>query len=107
LPSGFDFDLHNIIRRGQLWFGDRFILKRERDCACHANSARYWESHREDTVLCTGYALSEDGIWRQHTWLVHIRPRKNRIIETTVPRIAYFGFALTNEEAEIFAWNNF
>ena len=37
-----------------------------------------------------------------YSWCIHIKPRKNRVAETTVERIAYFGFAMTPEEAEEF-----
>ena len=42
-----------------------------------------------------------------YSWLVELRPRKNRIIETTVPRVAYFGYAMTNAEAERFYENTY
>lgn len=95
-------DIDAIMDRGQLWYGDRILLKRGEPSQCHSNAACYWNDHMDNTVLCTGYALSEDGLWRQHSWLVELRPRKNRIIETTVPRVAYFGFAMTDDEAEKF-----
>ena len=46
----------------------------------------------------TGYALSESGIWHQHSWLMN----KDKIIETTVNRSKYFGYILSPLESEIF-----
>jgi hypothetical protein len=41
-----------------------------------------------------------------YSWVIHIRPRKNQVIETTVGRVAYFGFAMTPEEANQFYFDN-
>lgn len=46
-------------------------------------------------VLATGYGLSGDGLWRPHSWL--IEPQNDgpaRIVETTVGRLAYFGYVM-------------
>jgi hypothetical protein len=101
-----DRDADNILKRGQLWYGDRVYKTLGKPSQCHANSANCWYNNQENIVLCTGYALSEDGMWRQHTWCVEPRVRKSRVIETTVKRVAYFGFAMTKEEAlEFYDWN--
>lgn len=102
----YDEDVYNIIKRGQLWYGDRIHMMKGEPCQCHRNSSRCWEVNQDKTVLCTGYALSEDGMWRQHSWLVELRPRKNRIVETTLPRVAYFGFGMTLIEARKFYFDN-
>jgi hypothetical protein len=99
MPTGVDEDLPKMLERGQLWYGDRIDMLKGTPSRCHENSSLCWYANIDRVVLCTGYALSEDGMWREHSWCVDIRPRKNRIIETTVPRIAYFGFAMTKEEA--------
>lgn len=62
---------------------------------------------KDITRICTGYALSEDGMWRQHSWIIWHKARSNQIIETTVPRILYFGFVMTTEMCEEFADNNY
>ena len=58
--------------------------------------------------MMTGYALSADGIWRQHSWLVAFDNEDYPyIVETTEERISYYGFAMTYEECEIFLyWNS-
>jgi hypothetical protein len=72
---------------------------------CHSNSARIWDSNRELCSICTGYALSKDGVWRQHSWLVLWD--EATLIETTEERIVYFGFNLNSEEAEVFLVCNY
>jgi hypothetical protein len=54
---------------------------------CHENCR---ELARRDPSLVWhyGYALSDDGMWREHSWCV--RP-DGGIVETTVERVAYFG----------------
>lgn len=42
-------------------------------------------------------------MWRQHSWLIHRKPRSNRIVETTRPRVLYYGFAMSLELSERFA----
>lgn len=79
---------------------------------CHYNSACYWNSNQEICSLMTGYALSIDGMWRQHSWcLLQKDPRSEKnieetVVETTAERVLYYGFRLTNKEAESFVkWN--
>lgn len=98
-------DLKNILERGQLWLGDNPKMMPGRPSQCHRNSAACWEANKRKAILCTGYALSEDGLWRQHSWLVDFQYQ--RIVETTVRRVAYFGFAMTSEEAENFCADNY
>jgi hypothetical protein len=67
-----------------------------RACGCHENAARValqrgWE-------CWTGLALSEDGIWRVHTWARV--PSTGTIIETTVKRVKYLGVKLSVEDTE-------
>lgn len=99
-------DLQNILDRGQLWYGDRVRMMKGKPSQCHMNSAYCWYANKEKTVLCTGYALSQDGMWRQHSWLIELRPRKNRVVETTTPRALYFGYPMTRDEANEFYFDN-
>ncbi len=55
----------------------------------------------------TGFALSGDGYWRQHSWVRYsahftvVKFEKNALIElTTVPRLAYFGIQLDKDDIE-------
>ena len=81
-------DLDNILNYGQFWVGSNAKLMRGEPSRCHANSANLWEQNKEATRICTGYALSEDGMWRQHSLLVWHKSRSNQIVETKLKRIA-------------------
>lgn len=100
-------DLDNILSYGQFWAGGNAKLMRGEPSQCHVNSANLWEQNKEATRICTGYALSEDGIWRQHSWLVWHKPRSNQIIETTAKRIAYYGFVMPYDMCQQFADENY
>ena len=63
---------------------------------CHKNALKAW-GEDESVQVVMGYGLSEDGLWRQHSWLWD--PVNNQIIETTVPRVKYFGVVLTDIQA--------
>lgn len=97
-----DYDINEILTRGQIWYGDRVVMRTGAQSQCHRNSANLWHKNKDRYVLCTGYALTEDWMWRQHSWLVEPRKRKPQIIETTTHRILYFGFGMTPEEAQKF-----
>lgn len=104
---GYDDDLDNILEYGQFWLGYNAERMRGEACQCHRNSANLWLQNKESSTICTGYALSADGMWRQHSWLIRRKPRSNKIVETTRPRVLYYGFAMTPEMCERFADENF
>ena len=56
-------------------------------CQCHENCEELVEAD-PSLVWWYGYALSDDGMWREHSWCV--RP-DGGIVETTAERVAYFG----------------
>ena len=64
-----------------------------------------WYKNKDRCFIATGYALSEDGLWRCHSWVVQPMARTVRVWETTVKRVAYFGVVLTSEECEDFVEN--
>lgn len=67
---------------------------------CHKNVALLWQQRSGDLIaLATGYALSDDGLWRQHSWGM----RSNAIFETTEPRKIYFGVRLVGLAADLFS----
>lgn len=76
-----------LLRDGSDVPGEGAEMVAGRPSDCHENSLRLQEA---DPSLARhyGYALSEDGMWREHSWCV--RP-DGRIVETTVARVAYFG----------------
>ncbi len=106
LPA-YEEDIDNILLHGQFWFGSNAKKIKGEPCRCHSNSCKYYlNAKKEDVRICTGYALSEDGMWRQHTWVIAHKARSNQIIETTEPRIGYFGFVLTTEQCKGFCVAN-
>lgn len=78
-------------------------------CQCHKNSAYLWKANKNYRAgifgIATGYALSADGMWRQHSWCVLRKPRSYQIVETTTPRELYFGVCMLYEDAEWFCNN--
>src|SRR5262249_31708061 len=78
-------------------------MRRGERSRCHANSAAIWGTDIKKYQLVTGYALSDDGIWRQHTWVFDGK----HVHETTVARVRYFGFAMGEREACMFWFANF
>ena len=101
---GFEDDLENITRRGRLWRGYNAIRKKCKNCRCHANSCYLYIANRRQTRICTGYAMSRDGAWRQHSWCVNLA--SGRPIETTEKRVLYYGFMMTPEECRQFCFEN-
>ena len=102
-------DAENLLERGQLWYGDHSTLMKGAPSQCHRNSCDLWEQNRSDkeVAIATGYALTKDGLWRQHSWLLLRKSRSVQVIETTEKRIAYFGYVMTDQEAEQFCSDNF
>jgi hypothetical protein len=99
---GFDEDTVRLFERGQLWSGRGALKMPGSPSQCHANAAGLWEANQDTVILATGYALSKDGMWRQHSFGLN----GGRAVETTEPRVAYFGFAMTPEESERFHEEN-
>ena len=100
-----DVDSPHIISRGRRFPG-RSISIPGAPSQCHTNSVVLWKLSKEkklerhqDIRICSGYALSKDGVWRQHSWCAFEEESKIRLIETTVKRVQYFGYILTDEEA--------
>jgi hypothetical protein len=67
--------------------------------ACHPNAAMMFVRSRRRVRIASGYALSADGLWRQHSWGVDVED--GRIIETTERRLRYYGIVLNDVET---AW---
>ena len=106
---GIDEDEEKIIKRGLLFHTDGILMNEGAQSQCHRNSALCWEANVSICDICTGYALSDDGIWRQHSWCIKFHSTRKinwNVVETTEARIAYFGYALTRDEAEIFLFEN-
>lgn len=68
---------------------------------CHSNVCALHDANPHVHVH-TGYALSDDGIWRPHSWA----RTGGRVIETTEPRIKYFGVRLRGTALDDFKFYN-
>ena len=80
---------------------ERPVTYRLEPSQCHLNVARLWEERKKGSRLIgvgTGYALSDDGLWRGHSWGLN----KRGIIETTVSRVKYFDLPFGGEGADRF-----
>jgi hypothetical protein len=70
--------------------------------ACHANAAILWIDGAV-TAIGTGYALSDDNLWRQHSWGIDT---DGTLVETTIGRQLYVGLTLSGVAALRFAVSN-
>ncbi len=101
-PPKPDSDLAWLLRSGFFMRGP-VTLKIMATSACHQNTATIWKSRKFGVVgIATGYALSRDGLWRQHSWGVV----RDGLLETTVRRTKYFGILLQGSHADRFAKRN-
>jgi len=83
--------------------GGPIKLKVMNASSCHQNVASVWKKRRFGIVaIATGYALTQDGLWRQHSWGI----LRDGVLETTVVRVKYFGILLQRAAADRFAEHN-
>jgi hypothetical protein len=82
-------DLEDLVA-GASTFGPESRVVEGDGNACHRNVAVLWIDGEVPSVG-TGYALSEDGLWRQHSWGIEA---DGAVVETTSERHAYVGIAL-------------
>jgi hypothetical protein len=91
--------LIDVLRtHGWLWSSPILFVPGQ-PSACHRNAVALWRSGAAQAVG-TGYALSDDGLWRKHSWAC---AEDGHLIETTEPRTAYFGVELRGRNADSFA----
>lgn len=69
---------------------------------CHQNASILYTNRSDVTEIGCGWALSDDGLWRQHSWTM----RGDEIFETTKPRTKYYGVLLSGDAAENFCTKN-
>ena len=97
-----DADLPLLIDAGFV-MGGPVVRRTMTKSECHRNVAEIWGRKLHGLVgIGTGYSLSDDGLWRQHSWGL----RREGILETTVPRLKYFGVLLQRVNADAFAMAN-
>lgn len=117
-------DMVELLAQGAVFEPDVVSVVGGDESRCHTNTLRLWVSDRSYRVA-TGWALSGDGVWRQHSWAVLYTvslaaeratpfgpptrvlhrpdcPAKGGrlvLVETTELRDAYYGYELTDDEA--------
>ncbi len=82
-----------LIAQGELWVDPVFLEMTP--TKCHDNVQCLWREGELEGVY-TGFALSEGGMWRSHSWGMRLVHDENNepvweVIETTEPRLMYFG----------------
>jgi hypothetical protein len=98
-PNKLDQDVPRLLKYGFLMNGP-ITFDEMKSSMCHQNVAAVWKFQRPRIVsIATGYALSEDGLWRQHSWGV----LREGLLETTAGRMRYFGISLSSSKADHFA----
>jgi hypothetical protein len=101
-PRKPDQDVPMLLEQGFLTSGPT-TLKVMKSSSCHQNVAFVWTNRKFGIVgVATGYALSGDGLWRQHSWGI----LRDGVLETTKTRRKYFGVVLQGERADFFAASN-
>jgi hypothetical protein len=101
-PPSPDQDVPTLLEQGFMTAGP-ITLKVMKFGSCHQNVASLWTKRKFGIVgIATGYALSDDGLWRQHSWGI----LRDGVLETTQTRLKYFGMVLQGERADFFAASN-
>lgn len=92
-------DLQKMLSNGRIFTPIDIIVEDIRDSKCHTNSRHLYLDRDDVTEIGTGWALSSDGKWRQHSWCM----RGDEIVETTsIKREKYFGILLEGESLNEF-----
>jgi hypothetical protein len=97
--QGRDVDLARLVQHGRL-FTEPVRRKPGERSNCHGNAARLWIRDSDITQLVTGYGLSPDGLWCQHSWIV----QNGILYETTVKRTHYYGMVLEDGKEAVKFW---
>jgi hypothetical protein len=82
-PAGVAFLLAN----GRAFEGASARVIRGEPSRCHENAQLYARLHPA-AIWWAGLALSDDGLWRSHSWVM---TSHGALIETTERRLRYFG----------------
>ena len=97
-------DLDAILARGVLLNGDDAVQDGADVSQCHLSAGMQHLRNPKGRAIMTGYALSEDGMWRQHSWIYD--RDDDAVVETTEARVGYFGVLLDDLEAIAFCTRN-
>jgi hypothetical protein len=105
VPPLRDPDLDAILVNGRVFDGASARVVPGEPSDCHRNVVLLWATRPEKRQVATGYALSPDGLWRCHSWVMEGK----QVLEATEKRLLYFGVALSIGQLEPFigggAWS--
>ena len=110
----YEYEMRRVVRRGKFYPGKPVCMRLGKPCQCHTNVSNLWRDGLP-IHICTGYALSKDGRWRDHTWgVVHTRmpcgdidiAEPGSVVETTESRVCYYGYLMGNIRAGKFVEAN-
>ncbi len=89
MPDGFKY-YENFIQKSDFYYPTNVKFIKMKQSNCHDNCEELLQENK--IKFCVfGYALSEDGLFRVHSWGLD---NYETIIETTEPRLLYFGYIL-------------
>lgn len=91
--------VEELVARAVVWRSDA-VHATGRPSACHENAAL--GAAESGLRIGTGWALSDDGLWRAHSWNVR---DDGVVVETTVARTGYVGIVLDDVETVLFCVN--
>ncbi len=85
------------ILKGQFINGNLFqVPPKGIPSMCHQLSYMLWK--KNNWAIWTGYALSDDGLWREHSWSQN---EDGEFLEvTSIKRDMYFGVKLTDSQSK-------
>lgn len=95
-------DIDLLLSDGQVFDPLDIVQYNMRPSHCHQNCRYLYQNNPAVTEIATGWALSNDSLWRQHSWGM----RGDEIAETTKPRETYFGVILRGEYLDEFIRTN-
>lgn len=92
-----DYDVQQVLDRGDTWEGAQAVLECGEENNCHGNAARLCSAGRG--AIASGWALADDGLWREHSWVVAAGDNSGTpLLETTRAWLRYHGFRLDARE---------
>lgn len=91
-------EARNLISKGRLFSPSSVRMIRGTPNHCHTNVARLVMANPTSFTAWTGMSLCDDNVWRAHSWAVD---RKGTVIETTAPRMIYYGCPVLMSTVEV------
>jgi hypothetical protein len=82
--------LDDIIQHGALFDFERRRPLKGVVGRCHDNALKLVLRFPKKYQMMTGFALTDDGLWRCHSWCINDKT----VVETTAKRIKYYGIVL-------------